>query len=83
MMKFEAFIQAFGTRVACRENTVRVQLELGMDSALCVEICPRSSEGGACGSCCVYMKIAFAVCSTKWTELKLLPVTLFFLSYSL
>ena len=44
-MKFEAFIRAFGTPVACRENTVRVQLELGMDSALCVEVCPPSSEG--------------------------------------
>lgn len=46
MMTFEAFIQAFGTLVTCRENTMRVQLELGMDSALCVEIRPRSSEGG-------------------------------------
>lgn len=39
-MKFEAFIRAFGTPVACRENTVRVQLELGMDSAVCVSLLP-------------------------------------------
>ena len=83
-MEFEAFIRAFGTPVACRENTVRVH-PAGAGHGQC-SVCgglPSLLWRGACGSCCVHMKIPFAVCSTKWTELKLLPVALFFLSCSL